>query len=243
MASKTLKHIAIIMDGNGRWAKKHAQPRLYGHAKGAETVKTIVKACIKHNIPYLTLFAFSTENWNRPEDEVEGLMNLLVETVHRERQELIQNGVRFRSIGDITAFPSHVKELIQDLEQKTRQGNRLFLNIALNYGARAEILHAVKEICKDIQANKLSIDRIDENIFSSYLMTHAIPDPDLLIRTSGEMRISNFLLWQLAYTELYFTPVCWPDFDEKEFEKAILEYYSRERRFGKISEQLNNNNE
>lgn len=237
-SEKALKHVAIIMDGNGRWAKKHGLPRIAGHARGAEAAKTVVKAAIKNKIKYLTLFAFSTENWNRPEDEVQGLMNLLVEKIHSEREEFVNNGINLRILGDLSRFPLQIQDMIISLQRDTFYNNTLILNIALNYGGRCEIIRAVKNISERVLEGKITPAQIDDMLFSQFLYTRDIPDPDLLIRTSGEMRISNFLLWQIAYTELYFTPVLWPDFDEKEFEKALLEYNSRERRFGKTSEQI-----
>ncbi|MCX7696914.1 MAG: isoprenyl transferase [Bacteroidales bacterium] len=235
---KILQHVAIIMDGNGRWAKKQGLSRIAGHTKGAETVKTIVKTAIKNKIQYLTLFAFSTENWNRPENEIKGLMNLLVERMHSEREEFTSRGIKLRILGDLSKFPKHIQEMINKLQEETAQNSTLVLNIALNYGGRCEIVRAAREISRQVLDGKITLDHIDEKLFSRFLYTNDIPDPDLLIRTSGELRISNFLLWQLAYTELYFTPVLWPDFDETEFEKALADYYSRERRFGKISEQI-----
>lgn len=232
------QHIAIIMDGNGRWAKSRGLKRADGHRQGAETVKTIVKAAAKAGIKYLTLYAFSTENWKRPKDEVDAIMDLLVFMLERETEELNRNGVRLLTIGDTDELSESARNSLSKSIEYTAGNNVLTLVIALNYGSRNELLRAVTNIVSDVAENKISIEDISENNFGNYLYTAGIPDPDLLIRTSGEQRISNFLLWQLAYTELYFTPVPWPDFGEDELNKALVTYSSRERRYGMTGEQL-----
>lgn len=236
-------HIAIIMDGNGRWAKARGLERADGHRQGAETVKTIVKAAAKAGVKYLTLYAFSTENWKRPKEEVDAIMNLLVYMLGRETDELNANHVRLRAIGDIDGLGDEARTTLLKSIEFTSRNEGLNLIIALNYGSRAEILRAVQRISASCANGKLALDAIDENVFSSYLDTADIPDPDLLIRTSGEQRISNFLLWQLAYAEFYFTPVTWPDFNEEEFNKALVTFSSRERRYGMTGEQIITNHE
>ncbi|HRH99992.1 MAG TPA: isoprenyl transferase [Saprospiraceae bacterium] len=231
------QHIAIIMDGNGRWAKQSGQPRLFGHSNGVRAVREVTEASAELGIKYLTLYAFSTENWNRPEMEVMGLMSLLVDTVGKELDTLLKNNVRLRSIGDLSKLPNSTKDALERAILKTKDNTGLTLILALNYSSRWEILDAVNKISKDIRNGFLPGD-INESVFSNYLSTVGIPDPELLIRTSGELRISNFLLWQLAYTELYFTDTFWPDFSRQHFYEAIDSYQSRERRFGKTSEQL-----
>ncbi|MBK8402894.1 MAG: isoprenyl transferase [Saprospiraceae bacterium] len=234
---KIPQHIAIIMDGNGRWAKKNGQPRLYGHKVGVTSVKEITEACAELGVKHLTLYAFSTENWNRPILEVSGLMNLLVETVKLELRTLLKNDIRLNAIGDLNGMPEKTRNALLSGIQETSSNKRMQLNLALNYSSRWEILQAAQKIASDARSGLLDHE-LNEDYFSNLLTTRNIPDPDLLIRTSGEQRISNFLLWQLAYTELYFTEVLWPDFRKKELYKAILDYQSRERRFGMISEQL-----
>ncbi len=222
------KHVAIIMDGNGRWAKKRGLPRTFGHKAGTENVRKIVKYCSKIGVEYLTVYAFSTENFKRPKDEVSALMKLLVEYFKKETAELRQNGVRLNVIGDISEFSDIVRDAILDGVEKTKDCNKLVFSIALAYGARAEMVNAVKKMIED------NVTVIDEETISKYLYTYNLPDPDLIIRTSGEQRLSNFLLYQAAYSEFYFTDVLWPDFDEKEFDKAILEYSKRNRRYGGV---------
>ena len=234
---KIPQHIAIIMDGNGRWAKKNGQPRLYGHKVGVTSVKEITEACAELGVKHLTLYAFSTENWNRPILEVSGLMSLLVETVKLELRTLLKNDIRLNAIGDLNGMPEKTRNALLSGIQETSSNKRMQLNLALNYSSRWEILQAAQKIASDARSGLLDHE-LNEDYFSNLLTTRNIPDPDLLIRTSGEQRISNFLLWQLAYTELYFTEVLWPDFRKKELYKAILDYQSRERRFGMISEQL-----
>lgn len=234
MKEKLPKHIAIIMDGNGRWAKLRNRPRIYGHRKGISIVKNVIEYCSNRGIQYLTLFAFSSENWQRPHAEVKALMGFLKRYLVSEINWLIQLGVRFNVIGDITKLPLDVKEVVIDAINKTSKMKGMVLNLALSYGGKDEILRAVKKICSDIEQKKIETEKLDEKVFSSYLDTAGQPEPDLLIRTSGEYRISNFLLWQIAYTELYFTNTLWPDFTVEELELAIKDFMSRERRFGKI---------
>ncbi|SKA87047.1 Undecaprenyl pyrophosphate synthetase [Caloramator quimbayensis] len=232
--NKIPKHIAMIMDGNGRWAKKRNLPRSFGHKAGVETIREIVKTCSKLGVKYLTLYAFSTENWKRPADEVSTLMNLLVEYLKGELEELNKNNVIINYIGDISALPDICQKELLNSHSKTKYNTGLTLNLALNYGGRDEIIRAVKQICTDISKNNMDIEKIDEKLISNYLYTSNMPDPDLLIRTSGELRISNFLLYQIAYTELWFTDVYWPDFKPYHLYKAIIDYQKRDRRFGTV---------
>ncbi|GAA0435099.1 MAG: isoprenyl transferase [Bacillota bacterium] len=227
-------HVAIIMDGNGRWAKKRALPRIAGHKEGVNSVVKVVRAAYKSNIKVLTLYAFSTENWKRPKPEIEYLMKLPKEFLHIHLPELMEKNVRIQTIGDFESLPTHTKKAVQYAIDKTKGNDGLLLNFALNYGSRDEIMQAIKQIMTDIDGSKLSIDSLDEQIFSKYLYTQGLSDPDLLIRTSGEQRLSNFLLWQLAYTEFWFTDVLWPDFSEEVFQEAIQEYQQRQRRYGGI---------
>ena len=232
------KHIAVIMDGNGRWAKKHGKPRVFGHKNGVTAVREITEAAAEIGVEYLTLYAFSTENWNRPKFEVNALMQLLVETVRKEVKTLNKNSIRLTAIGDIEKLPpKSYKALLEGIEE-TKNNTRMTLVLALNYSARWEIMNAVKKIATQVQDNTLNPADINDDIFSNALTTAGIPDPELLIRTSGESRISNFLLWQIAYAELYFTPIFWPEFRKQHLVEAILDYQNRERRFGKTSEQL-----
>jgi len=232
------KHIAIIMDGNGRWAKERGLPRIAGHREGINSVREITRICGEIGVKYLTLFTFSTENWNRPKREVKALMTLLLSTIKKEIKELHKNNVKFSTIGNISILPKNTEKGIKEGIKLTSNNSGLNLILALNYGSRQEILSAVNNIISDINKKDIEIDSIDENIFSSYLYTNNCPDPDLLIRTSGELRISNFLLWQSAYTEMYLTDTYWPSFRENELFQAINDFQNRERRFGKTSEQL-----
>ena len=235
---KVPRHIAIIMDGNGRWAKQKGMPRVLGHRSGVKSVREVTEAAGEIGVKYLTLYAFSTENWSRPPAEVTALMSLLVETIRGEIKDLNKNGVRLLAIGDLEALPQKsYKTLMEGIEQ-TKNNDKLTLVLALNYSAKWEILRAARLLAEQTARGQLRPEDIDEKMFESALSTGGIPDPELLIRTSGETRISNFLLWQIAYSELYFTPVFWPDFGKKELFEAILSYQRRERRFGKISEQL-----
>jgi undecaprenyl diphosphate synthase len=235
------KHVAFIMDGNGRWAKSQGQHRLFGHAEGVLSVKEIIKTAREIGVQYLTMYAFSTENWNRPAEEVAGLMDLLVQAITNETDEMHENGVRLMTIGDITALPESCVVSLNEATHKTRENTNLTLVLALNYSARSEITNACQTLAEEVKNGVIAVNQITEDSISEKLNTSGIPDPELLIRTSGECRISNFLLWQLSYTELYFTPVYWPDFRKEEFLKAISAYQQRERRFGKTSEQLNDN--
>jgi undecaprenyl diphosphate synthase len=235
------KHVAFIMDGNGRWAKSQGQHRLFGHAEGVLSVKEIIKTAREIGVQYLTMYAFSTENWNRPAEEVAGLMDLLVQAITNETDEMHENGVRLMTIGDISALPESCVVSLNEATHKTRENTNLTLVLALNYSARSEITNACQTLAEEVKNGVIAVNQITEDSISEKLNTSGIPDPELLIRTSGECRISNFLLWQLSYTELYFTPVHWPDFRKEEFLKAISAYQQRERRFGKTSEQLNDN--
>ncbi len=232
------KHIAIIMDGNGRWAKKRSLPRLAGHREGIRSVREITRVCGEIGVKHLTLYTFSTENWNRPKTEVSALMDLLLRTIRGEVASLNKNNVKLTIIGNIDDLPEKARKGILEGIELTHNNTGLNLNLALSYGSRQEILHAVKFLCADIQAGKLQVSDISEKTFARHLYTANIPDPELLIRTGGELRISNFLLWQAAYTELYASPVYWPDFRENELFEAIRDYQKRERRFGLTSEQL-----
>ncbi|MEF9988757.1 MAG: isoprenyl transferase [Christensenella sp.] len=227
-------HIAIIMDGNGRWAKKRALPRVAGHRAGMSKVKTIIRMSSDIGIKYLTLYAFSTENWKRPKEEVGALMGLLIEYLQRELDEMHERNVVFNTIGDITKLPQAVIDVLENAKHKTKDNTGMTLNIALNYGSRVEITAAVKQIAADVKNGVLAAEDITEQTISDNLETAGQPDPDFMIRTSGEERLSNYLLYQLAYAEFYFTPVYWPDFDEQEYEKALLEYQNRQRRYGGI---------
>ncbi len=234
---KLPKHVALIMDGNGRWAKQRGQERIFGHENGIEAVRDTVKAAAEIGIEYLTFFAFSTENWCRPHREVETLMDLLTKAIVNETPELNENGVRLQAIGDLESLPLPCREKLQDAMELTANNNKLIVTVALSYSARWEIVNAVQKIAKKVANRTISPDDIDETIFTNALETADIPDPDLLIRTSGELRVSNFLLWQIAYTELYFTPVYWPDFRRKHLYQAIIDFQRRERRFGKVKTQ------
>jgi len=232
-------HIAIIMDGNGRWAKKKLLHRISGHLKGVDAVREVVTACRELGIKLLTLYAFSKENWNRPKEEVTALMGLLKKYLLKEVEEMVKNNIRLCVIGRVEDLPLDVQDTLRETLEKTEPCDGMILNLALSYGGRSEILHAVQGILSDFQKGKIQPEEITLKRFSQYLWTRGMPDPDLLIRTSGEFRISNFLLWQIAYTELYVTETLWPDFDRKELLQAIAHYQSRERRFGLTSEQLN----
>jgi undecaprenyl diphosphate synthase len=228
------KHIAIIMDGNGRWAKRRGLPRTAGHRAGVKTVKKIVRAASDLGVSILTLFTFSRENWKRPKYEVSAIMKLLYETTKREINELDENNVKLITTGRIQELPSEEREILERAKNRTKDNTGLVLNLALNYGGRTEILDAVKKFALDVKEGKLEANDLNEETFSNYLYTKGLPDPDLLIRTSGEMRISNFLLWQTSYTELYVTDVLWPNFSVKDFYEAIWDYQNRERRFGRV---------
>jgi len=232
---KVPKHVAIILDGNGRWAKKRMMPRNYGHSQGSKNVEKICEVAYKMGIEYLTVYAFSTENWKRPKEEVDSLMKLLQNYLDTSIKTSAKNNIRVRVIGDKSRLSEKIQKSIAALEEASAGNTGLKLQVAINYGGRDEIVRAVRAIAADVKSNKISIDDIDEKCFAGYLDMKDIPDPDLLIRTSGEYRISNFLLWESAYTEFYYTDVLWPDFDENELRKAVEYYGSRERKFGAIS--------
>ncbi len=232
------RHVAIIMDGNGRWARSQGLPRIKGHEVGAESVREIVRACRKRGVKALTLYSFSTENWRRPPDEVGALMTLLKQYVLSERSEIMDNGIRLQAIGQVDRLPKFVQLPLRRLSRDSARNAGMVLNLALSYGSRAEIVDAVQEIATQVKRGRLKAKDIDETTISRHLYTRGLPDPDLLIRTSGEMRVSNFLLWQIAYAELYVTETPWPEFREPQLEAAFAAYGSRERRFGKTSAQL-----
>ena len=232
------KHLAIIMDGNGRWAKQQGFLRAFGHQNGTKSVKKTITTCAKLGIEYLTLYAFSTENWNRPKLEVEALMKILINSLKKELVTLQENNIRLNAIGNLDKLPKTAQKELQDVIDKTKNNTHLTLTLALSYGSREELVNAVKIISDKVKNNIISIDTIDDSIINEHLYTQNLPDVDLLIRTSGEHRISNFLLWQIAYAELYFTDVLWPDFTEEHLYEAIISYQKRERRFGKTSEQI-----
>jgi len=233
------RHIAIVMDGNGRWAKQKGFDRVFGHTNGVKTVRQITEAAVEIGLEFITLYTFSTENWNRPEEEVAGIMRLLVEGIENELQTFIDNNVRLRVIGDLERMPKDVAENLNDFIEKTSKHTGLNVVLALSYSSRWEITNAFKNILNDIKAGKIS-EEISEQTISDYLNTKEIPNPDMLIRTGGEVRISNFLLWQAAYSELFFTDTFWPDFTKEDFFEMIVDYQKRERRFGKTSEQIKN---
>lgn len=232
------QHIAIIMDGNGRWAKQHGQPRVFGHHNGVKSVRETTEAAAEIGIKYLTLYAFSTENWGRPKYEVDALMTLLVDTLHKEIATLNKNNIRLQAIGDLSKLPGTTHRALLDGIANTSTNTRMTLVLALNYSAKWEILEATRQMAALVKDGKLELDQIDEATFANALSTRGIPDPELLIRTSGENRLSNFLLWQLAYAEFHFTPTMWPDFRKDHLFQAIIDFQNRERRFGKISEQV-----
>ena len=232
------QHIAIIMDGNGRWAQKQGQERLYGHSIGVESVREALNACMTMGVKYLTMYTFSTENWNRPKEEVDGIMNLLVQTISNEVEELNSNQIGLMVIGDEEGLPESCRDELQEAKAFLSKNTAMYLVLALNYSARWEIKNAIKNISEKIKIGTLDSNNITDELVSSELCTKNIPDPELIIRTSGEHRISNFLLWQLAYSELYFTEVLWPDFKEEDLYLAVINYQSRERRFGQTSEQI-----
>ncbi|MEI8279677.1 MAG: isoprenyl transferase [Bacteroidota bacterium] len=240
--NKLPKHIAIIMDGNGRWAKERGEDRVFGHHQGVLSVRDIVNGCGEVGVKYLTLYAFSTENWNRPKEEVNALMELLVNTIRKEADELKKNNVRLHVIGDFPSLPDVCQNELNEAMEMTADNSGLNLILALSYSSRWEITEATRKIAIDVASGKVSPDQINDQLFHSYLNTAAFPDPELMIRTSGENRISNFLLYQLAYAEFYFSPVHWPEFRKQHLYEAILNYQQRERRFGKTSEQIQTNN-
>ncbi|HOJ92645.1 MAG TPA: isoprenyl transferase [Dictyoglomaceae bacterium] len=233
---KLPKHIAFIMDGNGRWAKERNLPRIMGHKEGSLVVEKISEVAFNWGIQYLTFFAFSTENWKRPREEVEGLMQILDESIDKFKDKLIENHIKLKIIGDITALPPYLQRRIKYALEETKHGENHILTVAINYGGRWDIVEAAKKIIEDVKKEKISLNSIDTKSFSKYLSTSDLPDPDFLIRTSGEYRISNFMLWQLAYTEIWFTPKYWPDFNEEDLKAACIEYSKRKRRFGGLED-------
>ena len=237
-SEKLPQHIAIIMDGNGRWAKSRDQERTFGHKNAIKAVREVINACNEVNIPYLTLYTFSTENWNRPAEEVNTLMDLLSSTLLQEAEEIFSKGLRIHAIGDLERLPDTVREQLLNIIELTKNNNKGNLILALSYGSQREILNAVKEISKKVKDGEVDINDIDEKLFENHLYTKDFPPVDLLIRTSGEVRISNFLLWQIAYAELQFLDTLWPDFTKEDFFQCIVNYQSKERRFGKTSEQI-----
>ncbi len=230
------------MDGNGRWAKRKGELRIFGHTNGVDSVREALTAAVEVGVQYLTLYAFSTENWNRPKEEIAALMDLLVQSIYNEIDELNSKGVKLETIGDVEILPKPCQNALIDAKDKTKYNKKITLILALSYSSRREIAHAIKKMTQEVVDGKLSSDSINEDLISSYLSTANYPDPELLIRTSGENRVSNFLMWQLAYTELYFTKILWPDFKKKNFYRAIYDYQKRERRFGKTSDQILNEN-
>lgn len=236
--SRLPSHVAIIMDGNGRWAKNKGGDRIMGHSKGVESVRMVTEACAELQIRYLTLYAFSTENWNRPEQEVNALMNLLVHTISQEMKTLMDNNVRLLTIGDSESLPDLTRKELFNAIETTKDNTGLSLILALSYSSRWEMVRATKMIAQKVKQGLLDVEAINEEVVAGHMATAGIPDPELLIRTSGESRISNFLLWQIAYSEIYITPVFWPDFDKEEFFKALIDFQRRERRFGRTSEQV-----
>ena len=236
----TPNHVAIIMDGNGRWAKLKGKSRLFGHKNGIKSVQKIVECAKKIGIKNLTLYAFSTENWNRPKKEIETLMSILIDTLRKEINKMVENNVQFKCIGDMSKLPDNVVKEVEETIKKTSKNDGLVLTLALNYGFKKELINAIKNLAIKVKKNLINIEKIDEQIINNHLYSGDLPSVDLLIRTSGEKRISNFLLWQVSYAELFFSEVFWPDFDECHFEKAIKNYKKRERRFGKTSDQIKN---
>ena len=241
MENKILKvphHLAVIMDGNGRWAKKRNKNRVFGHSKGINAVRKIVEESVRLKIKYLTLYAFSAENWNRPEEEISILMQLLLKSLKNEFKKFVKNKIKLNVVGNISLLPKSVKEELSYVLKETSKNKQLVLTLALSYSGREEIQNALKKICAKVKNNIIPVEKIDQSTINEHLYTENLPDVDLLIRTSGEKRISNFLLWKIAYAELYFSEVLWPDFNEKNLHEAILNYQNRERRFGKTSDQL-----
>lgn len=231
-------HVAIIMDGNGRWARQRGKERIFGHQEGVRAVREVIECGAELGLKYLTLYTFSTENWNRPDDEISALMGIMVQSLNNETDTLLKNNIRLKAIGDIDRLAEDVKSRLFETMEVTSGATGLTLIVALSYSSRWEIVEAARRLTVDVLRKKLKPSEIDENSFEKYLTTYGIPDPELMIRTSGELRVSNFLLWQLAYTELYFTELLWPDFSKEEFYKAIISFQKRERRFGKTSEQI-----
>jgi undecaprenyl diphosphate synthase len=236
--SKLPSHVAIIMDGNGRWAKHHGKSRIFGHHKGVEAVRKVIEAAAEIGLKYLTLYAFSTENWERPDDEVAALMGIMVQSLNDETETLLKNNIKLTAIGDLDRLDKDVRNRLFETIDITSVSTGLRLTVALSYSARWEIVSAVRNIAAEVKNGTLSLDSLNDSLFGKYLCTSDLPDPDLMIRTSGERRISNFLLWQCAYTEFYFTEILWPDFGKEDFYNALIDFQKRERRFGKTSEQI-----
>lgn len=232
------KHVAVIMDGNGRWANAQGLSRIAGHKKGADSVKAIIKSCLQHEIPYLSIFAFSSENWNRSNNEVSGLMDLLSNALETQTKKLNENGVRVQFIGDLEKFSERIQSLAKEAQAKTINNNKLLLSVAINYGGRWDITQACRQLAAKVASGEINALDIDETLINQHLSTKGIPDPDLFIRTSGEYRISNFFLWQAAYSEFYFDDTLWPDFDEKAFTEALLKFSRRDRRFGRAQDKV-----
>ena len=232
------QHIAIIMDGNGRWAKQQGQMRTFGHQEGVKAVKDVIEGAAEAGVKFVTLYTFSTENWKRPKYEVDALMELLVDSIHKETGTLLEKGIKLQTIGDLDALPKECRDQLQETIESTASCDKMTIILALSYSARWEIINATKKIAEKVQKGELAMEDINEEVFNGHLCTANIPDPELLIRTSGELRISNYLLWQIAYSELYFSPKLWPDFGKEDLFEAIIDYQQRERRFGFISEQL-----
>ena len=243
LKNKVPRHLAIIMDGNGRWAKLKNHPRVFGHKNGVNSVRETIEGCREIGIKHLTLYAFSTENWNRPKLEVKTLMSLLVSSLKKELKSLLENNIKLNTIGNLNDLPKGARKELTEVIEKTKNNTALTLTLALSYGSRDEIVNVIKNISKKVVNNELTVEEINENIINNHLYTFSLPDVDFLIRTSGEKRISNFLLWQIAYAEMYFTNTLWPDFKKENLFNAVLEYQNRERRFGKTSEQIEKINE
>ena len=237
------RHVAIIMDGNGRWAKQHGHERRFGHENGVSTVRQVTEIASEVGVEYLTLYTFSTENWNRPQDEVDALMNLIVVSIEQQTPDLIKNNVRLTTIGDMDRMPEFAANRLRKCMQDTSHCTGLVLCLALSYSSRWEIVDACRQMAREVVAGQLSVDAIDDKVMSAHLATRDMPDPDLLIRTGGDLRVSNYLLWQIAYSELYFTSKYWPDFTKEDFVDAVAEFQARERRYGKTSEQVKHENE
>ncbi|MDR2813596.1 MAG: isoprenyl transferase [Prevotellaceae bacterium] len=231
------RHVAIIMDGNGRWAKRRSLQRMFGHRSGVDAVRAAVEAAVEQGVSYLTLYTFSTENWNRPKVEVNALMSLLVDAIEKEEATLKKQNIRFITIGNTLTLPQKVQDRLNDLVRSTEKNTGLTLVLALSYSGRWDIVAAARQMCRDVEQGRLKAADVSEALLSSYLSTASIPDPDFFIRTGGDLRVSNFLLWQIAYSELYFTPVLWPDFNKQHFAEAIKEFQKRERRFGRVAEE------
>jgi undecaprenyl diphosphate synthase len=230
------QHVAIIMDGNGRWARRRSLQRIFGHRNGVGAVRAAVEAAVEQGVKYLTLYTFSTENWNRPKVEINSLMSLLVDAIEKEEATLNRHNIKFTAIGNTSTLPLKVQDKLNEIIRSTEKNTGLTLVVALSYSGRWDIATAARQMCRDVEQGNLNVDDVNEALFASYLSTSSMPDPDLFIRTGGDLRVSNFLLWQIAYSELYFTPVLWPDFGKQHFTEAVEEFQKRERRFGRVNE-------